>query len=191
MAAAWTGGDPGTGRGSGVRGGLPGARPDQQYRPTGPQGPVGSSSSIVRARRVIVSGPNEGMFSYSPSVGPGNLVGSTGIAVAGTDQYGNAYLAGTSEYEKINPSLWRGVNILGSVVLFIRASSPAGPWQAEGFVKSGDSFNTPAAVAVSQVTLQAGLAVPAPNGGGTIYTAANGTLHYVGPGGTDTQIAPS
>jgi hypothetical protein len=56
------------------------------------------NSSTIFANRVIVSGPGEGMFSYFPSVGPDNLVASTGIAVAGTDPYGNKYLTGDTSY---------------------------------------------------------------------------------------------
>lgn len=69
----WTGGDPGTGRGSGIRAGLPGPRPDQQYRPVGPQGPVGSSTGIVKARIVVTFGTGlTGFFQYNGAPGFGN-----------------------------------------------------------------------------------------------------------------------
>lgn len=65
--------------------------------PSLPGQAAGSPSQIVRARQVIVSGPNGGVFTYSPSVGAGNLVATSGT-VAGTDPYGNIYLAGHSVY---------------------------------------------------------------------------------------------
>lgn len=78
-------------------GGLPPPRPDQGYAPTNPPMAAGSTP-VVRARQVIVSGPNEGVFSYSPSLGAGNLIATAGIAMAGADEFGNNYLIGTSTY---------------------------------------------------------------------------------------------
>ena len=67
-------------------------------QPTVPGTQAGVSGQVVRANKVIVSGAGEGVFSYSPSAGAGNLIATAGIAVAGTDQYGNNYLAGTASY---------------------------------------------------------------------------------------------
>lgn len=83
---------------------IPGAggqvppRPDQQYQ-AGQAVPVApGTSNVLRARQVIVAGPGEGVFTYSPSAGAGNLISTAGIATAGTDRFGNIYLAGNSSY---------------------------------------------------------------------------------------------
>jgi hypothetical protein len=55
-----------------------------------------------------------GFFVYSPSPGPGNLIGSW-AAVAGVDQYGNAYPAGLSV----------DVGSLTGVSLFVYSGTPA------------------------------------------------------------------
>jgi hypothetical protein len=79
-------------------GGQTPQRPDQAY--AGQQGAqvAPGSTNVVRARQVIVSGPGEGVYTYSPSVGAGNLISTAGIATAGTDPFGNQYLAGNSSY---------------------------------------------------------------------------------------------
>jgi hypothetical protein len=84
---------------SSVPGGNPPMRPDQavQTLSRAGSGPAPQQSTVF-ARRIIVAGPGEGMFSYFPTVGPNNLVASTGIAIAGTDPYGNNYLAGDTVY---------------------------------------------------------------------------------------------
>lgn len=167
-----------------------GQRVDQRYNPP-PKGSLAAGGrAVIRARQVIVSGTGEGVFVYNGTPAAGNLI-STVVSAAGTDPYGNAYLQGTSEYEQVSATVWRGVNIQGPVITFITATTHEGPWSTDGFVQDGTPFNTPVAVAVSQLTMQTGLAVPSPGGGGTLYVASDGSLHYVGPGGTDTKIANS
>lgn len=78
-------------------GGLPRPRPDQGYAPTNPPMAPGSTA-VVRARLVIVSGQGEGVYSYSPSPGAGNLIATAGIAMAGVDGYNNNVLPGNSTY---------------------------------------------------------------------------------------------
>jgi hypothetical protein len=82
-------------------GGLPEQRPDQgrSFAPPGTQ--PGSQNGVIRARLVIVSGPGAGVFVYSPSAGAGNLVASMAGA-AGTDSYGNAYVAGVTAYPTVS-----------------------------------------------------------------------------------------
>lgn len=74
-------------------GGLPVPRRDQQWRDPGATLPPGSSSSIVRARLVIVSGPSgaiEGIFVYKAGTVPGAGNGPIlAITNASKDPYGN------------------------------------------------------------------------------------------------------
>jgi hypothetical protein len=78
-------------------GGLPARRLDQQYSTPAAGVQAGSSAGIFRGRLVVVSGTStngsNGIFVYSGTPGAGNLIVSI-AAVAGTDQYGNAYPAG-------------------------------------------------------------------------------------------------
>lgn len=53
----------------------------------------GVSNAVVVAQVLIVFGPRGGIFIYSPTPGPGNLVGSW-AAAAGTDLFGNPYTKG-------------------------------------------------------------------------------------------------
>lgn len=80
-------------------GGQPAPRPDQQYRGTTGQAIAPGSTNVFRGRLVVIfgTGPNVGLFVYSPKPGAGNLVASI-AAAAGTDPYGNSYLAGVVSY---------------------------------------------------------------------------------------------
>lgn len=53
--------------------------------------------NIIRARLVIISGANGGLFIYSGTPAAGNLIASI-AAAPGTDPYGNAYLDGVVTY---------------------------------------------------------------------------------------------
>jgi len=71
-------------------------RPDQQTDPPAMVVAPGGAAGIFKGRLVIVFGTGfSGVFVYSPSPGPGNLVASV-AALAGTDPYGNKYPAGVS-----------------------------------------------------------------------------------------------
>jgi hypothetical protein len=77
-------------------GGLPPLRPDQASTP--PVSPVSpGAQAILRARIVIISGLNDGLFVYDGTPAAGNLVESI-AADAGTDLYGNPYYAGITSY---------------------------------------------------------------------------------------------
>ena len=132
-------------------GGTPG-QPAGYVPPSLPGQAAGSSSQIVRAREVVVSGPGGGLYVYQPGTVPargnppifwagaspdpygnvlpatagvagtgtfaagntlitsagiftysgtpaaGNLIESSGVSAAGTDSFGNHYLAGDSTY---------------------------------------------------------------------------------------------
>jgi len=104
---------------------------------------MGWSDQNVIARLVIVEGPGEGIFSYSPSPGAGNLVASTGIATGGTDRFGNVYLQGDTVYSQQGPSSWVAEQIWDAATSWWTATSEAGPWtqvtQIGLFQPSGDT----------------------------------------------------
>jgi hypothetical protein len=103
-------------------GGQTPPRPDQAYTPSPGAAVAPGSTNIVRANKVIVSGPGEGVFSYSSSPpAAGTLVGTAGIASAGSDPYGNQYLAGTSSY---GPGF--AVSMIGGALLYYTGSLAAG-----------------------------------------------------------------
>lgn len=75
-------------------------RPDQQY--AGQSGvPIGpGSTNVVRANKVIVSGPDEGIFVYDGTPAAGNLVLSiTEVIGGGTDKFDNHYVFGLGVYD--------------------------------------------------------------------------------------------
>jgi len=102
-------------------GGQTPPRPDQAYTPSPGAAVAPGSTNIVRANKVIVSGPGEGVFSYNPSAGAGNLIATAGIAQAGTDPYGNNYLQGTATY-----GAGFATALIGGALLFYTGSLAAG-----------------------------------------------------------------
>ena len=74
-------------------------RPDQESDPPPMVVAPGGAAGTFRGRYVIIfgTGKNSGLFVYSPIPATGNLVASI-AAAAGTDPYGNAYLAGICDY---------------------------------------------------------------------------------------------
>lgn len=57
----------------------------------------GVSNAVEIANLVIIFGVHGGLFVYSPSPGAGNLIASI-VPQAGTDQFGNTYVAGVTSY---------------------------------------------------------------------------------------------
>ena len=84
-----------TSPGKGV-GGLPPRRVDQVPVPP-PAAVSPGSSNVVRARLVIVSGADDGVFVYDGTPAANNLIASI-AAEAGTDSFGNDYPAGIAAY---------------------------------------------------------------------------------------------
>lgn len=108
-------------------GGLPPPRPDQQYRPPAPPGPVGGAAGSFR--RIIVVGPAgiTGVFTFSPSVGPGNLITSD-APVAGTIA-GNAYQVGVTSYDNLGTGQFLAISLQGGALqAFETNSGPGGPY---------------------------------------------------------------
>lgn len=118
-------------------GGLPPRRPDQQSVPPATTVAPGSTT-VIRARVVIITGgPGSGVFEYSPSPAFGNLSGTT-TAAPGTDQYGNAYLAGTSSYLNV-PGGSFAISVNDAAVTMYAAPGPQGPWTATGSMTSNQA----------------------------------------------------
>lgn len=117
---------------------IPGAggqtppRTDQAYSGSGGQAVVSpGGGQIVRARQVIVSGPNSGVYAYSSNPPAfGTLISTDGIAVAGTDAVGNATLQGNSSY--LPGATYSAVNMNGGQLRFYTAPGAAGPWTLIG-----------------------------------------------------------
>lgn len=199
----------------GMIGGLPRRRPDQDYRPPAPPGPVGGSAGTLRARLVVVSGAaGTGILVYSPSVGPGNLVASV-APNAGMDLSGNHYASGFVSYFPSGPTTGSYTQINGAQIIFGTYSGAVFTDQFElqnvsGNLAIGSSgsgqvlineFLSPATTAQLEVAGQiaATLSVllvnragdPAtPAAGAVIYSKA-GALFARGTSGTVTMLAPA
>lgn len=110
----------------GPYGGLPPRRVDQAAAPAAPGMLPAPQQNIFPV--VYVVGPGgRGLFTYSPTVGPGNLVASTGFAAGGTD-HGNAYLAYDTTYVRYPNGVWIAFQTGPGGSVWWRASSEAGPW---------------------------------------------------------------
>ncbi len=140
-------------------GGLPARRPDQ-YVPTLPSGTAPGSTDVVRARQVIVGGPNGGVFVYSTTPAAGKLIGSVAGA-AGTDPYGNAYLAGTTSY--LPGATYSAVSLNGGAVQFYTAPGFGGPWSFVGSVIIALSGST---LVINFTNLSGAINTPQPAIGG-------------------------
>lgn len=127
-------------------------------RPESAPGLGAAGGQIIRARKIIVTGPGGGMFVYLGRPALGNLIETAGIAVRGTDIPGNAYLAGDTTYQKISASQWQAANQNGQSVTFYYATSPAGPWNPIGTIAAA-YLNFPAQ-AGPLIELSVGLALP-------------------------------
>ncbi len=82
-------------------GGLPPVRPDQAFNPAAPTIASGAGA-VFKGRLVVISGTSSngsvGLFMYSGTPAAGNLIASI-ASTAGTDSFGNAYLAGITSYD--------------------------------------------------------------------------------------------
>jgi hypothetical protein len=87
---------------------IPGAggqvppRPDQQTLSAQPVPVSPGGNPIARVTQIVVTpgGALEGIFTYSSNPpAAGTLIESSSVATAGTDAYGNNYLAGHATYQ--------------------------------------------------------------------------------------------
>lgn len=92
---------------------------------------MGWRTLVITAAKVVVAGPNGGVFIYSGAPAFGNLV-STDVAVGGTDPFGNTYLPGKTEYSVsvIAPHKVTAINIFQSTISWQTAPNPGGSFGA-------------------------------------------------------------
>lgn len=79
---------------------------------------------------IVDLGPGDGIFLYSPSIGPNNLVASF-TAAPGFDASGNEFLGGSTSYGFSSPSYY-AIQQVGLGIFYASASSQAGPWSYFG-----------------------------------------------------------
>jgi len=123
---------------AGIGGGLGAARPDQHYEPPAGGQAIPGPRAVVRARTVIIfgTGPTAGLFAYSPTPGPNKLIASI-TGQGGTDPYGNATLAGVTNYQVISGT-GTAVQLATAGVNFYRsAAALSGPWVPLGSIIDG------------------------------------------------------
>jgi hypothetical protein len=124
------------------RGGLPPRPVNAPSAPTTPAVAAGLSGQVVRANKIIISGPGEGQWVYDGAPALGNLVETTGQTGVGTDQYGNATLAGATTYINSGAGFF-ATSLNGGGVSFWFAATAAGPYSltAQLFVSSTGFLN--------------------------------------------------
>lgn len=80
-----------------------------------------------------------GLFEYNGKPTFGNLVNSVVPPPfpGGTDKYGNAYLAGITNYQATSPTQLFSVNLADAATLYYYATSAGGPWHIIGGLEPG------------------------------------------------------
>ena len=101
-------------------------RPDQTITQAPIPVAAGSVAGIVRARLVIVTGPDDGVFVYNGAQAAGNLIASV-TSGEGYDASGNRYLTGITTYGKVGSTFYALQDIEGGLVWYTSASY-AGPY---------------------------------------------------------------
>lgn len=134
-------------------GGLPDPRPDQLQIPAG-SGLQAGSSSVVRARTVIVSGVNGGVYVYSGIPATGNLVAAI-VGAAGPDPYGlnTVQTAGGYFYGSNNSSIGL-ISVLGQPT--IQLTPPGQTHQTAAGILTAQANNAGASNEFSITTLTSG-----------------------------------
>lgn len=135
------------------------------------------TQGIVFAEYVIVYGTSGGIFIYSPTPGPGNLVGSW-TSGSGTDLYGNPYLGGLTSYGPVGTT-----NINESEILVYAPSAALGNLifsvtPSNGSDQFGNGFQpgvTLSNVNNSQIALETGSAAQVAPGKFQVYVTGEGT----------------
>jgi len=161
-----------------------------------------TAAGTVTGSSLIIDGATGGVFTYSGTPAAGNLTATAGIAVAGTDEDGNHYLAGQATYG----AGYATALSAGYVAFYTGSLSDGWTFQAQIETDSGgDLILTPGAsgsislagnVTVSGTFTASGDTGTSglPNGtiSGTSGGASAGTAHTHGPGSfavTDGQHA--
>lgn len=82
----------------------------------------------LQAGNTIIN--QSGQYSYSGTPAAGNLVSSNGLTAAGTDEFGNATLAGNTSY--LSGATWSAVSQQGGTLSWYTAPGATGPWTFQG-----------------------------------------------------------
>jgi len=158
-------------------GGLPAPRPDQGFAPTGAPMAPGSQTGVIRAREVIVSGPNGavvGVFVYAAGATPGAGTGPiASLTNQADDPFGNATEPGVAAYINVGGTefavqLGAG-NFAGSTVPGLFIHNMANPPSAD------PSFGGSASPAGSTATLFSGQSGAGSTGAGIQATDSTGS----------------
>lgn len=87
-----------------------------------------NNSSQVTTNKIVVFGPDQGIFVYSGTPAAGNLIETAGIESPGTDDFGNAYLSGSTTYSD-DSGIWLASNNNGGIFnFFISPTGFGGPY---------------------------------------------------------------
>lgn len=88
-----------------------------------------NNSSQVTTNKIVVFGPDQGIFVYSGTPALGNLIASLGVETGGTDSVGNAYMAGDSSYVNAGLGVYFASNTDGAALTWNEsAAGPGGPY---------------------------------------------------------------
>lgn len=98
----------------------------------GQDGSAQFNNIIIRGGQVI--GGTE--LDYNGTPAAGNLVYSRSQA-GGTDSFGNVYLGGVVEYQKVSSVQWSAIQIQNNNVTWYTATSYAGPWTQQAQINTG------------------------------------------------------
>jgi len=140
----------------------------------------GNSAGIFRARLVIVSGANGGVFVYSGAPGPGNGPVAS-LSNSTTDPFGNATIAGSASYI---PGL-AAVAMVAGHLFFYNWSGSA--WVSYGSLQAGTGGSN--VLAINGAAFQCAplyilnIATPAAVSGNAVAYATGGHLKYVDSSG--------
>lgn len=100
----------------------------------------GTTSPVIIANRVIITGPGGALLIYNGTPAANNLVASDTQSQF-TDSFGNVVLAGRTTYHHniVNGNYWIAVNQTttatnGNSIVFLTAATEAGPWTTQGVI---------------------------------------------------------
>jgi hypothetical protein len=103
-----------------------------------PQG-ILATAGLIQGPEIIAAGTGSLYLGYSSSTGGfGTLISSVTVGT-GTDQYGNAYLQGTTSYQNAG-AFFSAVNFDGGIIGWYQSATEAGPWVLEAAI--GFSFTS-------------------------------------------------
>jgi len=126
---------------------------------------------------IVIEGPNAAILLYSPTAGPGNLIGSW-AAVGYTDQYGNVVPQGIN----VNQGILNSVSIVGGAITastiantIISASTIIAPTLSSGTIyETQITFDTGGGQVVGYTTTTT-----------TVTQSSNGTYNFTVPAGVN------